>query len=242
MSRYKLYCYNLSANDEEEEEEEKDERALAVEQEEIERLSIDRDDEIYILDRNISSLLKEFLLNKVALSGPGISKKGTKISQEYIENSSNSSLWDFVLQNNANQKDFEEIRSQYESARNLIEEKFQDKVDKVSRGDDLLPGVMKCIKVYVAVKRKLQPGDKMTVSDFSVQIKEGTKKSHSAAENTSFVASFLRGVVSKESYKALVKDLYYVYRTMEEEIEKHKDHPIVGKLNLPELNRVNALA
>ena len=50
----------------------------------------------------------------------------------------------------------------------------------------------------------------MTVEDFSVQIKEGTKKSHSAAENTSFVASFLRGVVSKESYKNLVKDLYYV--------------------------------
>ena len=81
----------------------------------------------------------------------------------------------------------------------------------------------------------------MTVSDFSVQIKEGTKKSHSAAENTSFVASFLRGVVSKESYKALVKDLYYVYRTLEEEFEKHKDHPVVGKLYLPELNRVNAL-
>ena len=81
----------------------------------------------------------------------------------------------------------------------------------------------------------------MTVADFSVQIKEGTKKSHSAAENTSFVASFLRGVVSKESYKALVKDLYYVYRTLEEEFEKHKDHPVVGKLYLPELNRVNNL-
>tara|TARA_R100000742_G_C4250924_1_gene69261 strand:+ start:178 stop:885 length:708 start_codon:yes stop_codon:yes gene_type:complete len=81
----------------------------------------------------------------------------------------------------------------------------------------------------------------MTVSDFSVQIKEGTKKSHSAAENTSFVASFLRGVVSKESYKNLVKDLYYVYRTMEEEMEKHKDHPVVGRLNLSDLNRVNNL-
>tara|TARA_B100001564_G_scaffold58426_1_gene45106 strand:- start:554 stop:1273 length:720 start_codon:yes stop_codon:yes gene_type:complete len=81
----------------------------------------------------------------------------------------------------------------------------------------------------------------MTVADFSIQIKEGTKKSHSAAENTSFVASFLRGVVSKESYKNLVKDLYYVYRTLEEEFEKHKDHPVVGKLYLPELNRVNNL-
>ena len=62
---------------------EKDERALAVEQEEIERLSIDRDDEIYILDRNISSLLKEFLLNKVALSGPKLIKKEQKFLKIY---------------------------------------------------------------------------------------------------------------------------------------------------------------
>ena len=81
----------------------------------------------------------------------------------------------------------------------------------------------------------------MTVEDFSDQIKEGTKKSHSAAENTSFVASFLRGVVSKESYKKLVKDLYFVYRTMEEEIDKLEDHPIVGHINLRDLKRVNAL-
>ena len=81
----------------------------------------------------------------------------------------------------------------------------------------------------------------MSVSDFSVQIKEGTKKSHSAAENTSFVASFLRGVVSKESYKNLVKDLYFVYRTMEEEIDKLDDHPIVGHINLQDLKRVNSL-
>ena len=81
----------------------------------------------------------------------------------------------------------------------------------------------------------------MAVEDFSDQIKEGTKKSHSAAENTSFVASFLRGVVSKESYKKLVKDLYFVYRTMEEEIDKLEDHPIVGHINLQDLKRVNSL-
>ena len=140
---------------------EKDERAIAVEQEEIERLSIDRDDEIYILDRNVFSLLKDFLLNKIALSGPNIDKKGTKITQDIINSSPNNALWDFVLQNNNNQKEIEEIKNQYDNSRKIIEEKFQDKVDKVSRGDDLLPGVMKCIKVYVAVKRKLQPGDKM---------------------------------------------------------------------------------
>ena len=81
----------------------------------------------------------------------------------------------------------------------------------------------------------------MSVSDFSIQIKEGTKKSHSAAENTSFVASFLRGVVSKESYKKLVSDLYFVYSAMEEEVEKLKDHPIIGQIQLSDLNRVDAL-
>jgi len=81
----------------------------------------------------------------------------------------------------------------------------------------------------------------MSVIDFSTQIKEGTKKSHSAAENTSFVASFLRGVVSKESYKKLVCDLYFVYSAMEEEVDNLKDHPIVGHINLSDLNRVNSL-
>ena len=139
---------------------EKDERALAVEQEEIERLSIDRDDEIKILERNIYSRLKDMLVNKVAVSGPNIAK-GNKITSDILDETSNISLWDFVLQNNNNQKELEAIRLQYENAKNLIEGNFQDKVDKVSRGDDLLPGVMKCIKVFVAVKRKLQPGDKM---------------------------------------------------------------------------------
>ena len=76
---------------------------------------------------------------------------------------------------------------------------------------------------------------------FSKELKIGTKKSHSAAENTSFVASFLRGVVSKESYKKLVSDLYFVYSAMEEEVEKLKDHPIIGQLQLSDLKRVDAL-
>jgi len=76
---------------------------------------------------------------------------------------------------------------------------------------------------------------------FSKELKIGTKKSHSAAENTSFVASFLRGVVSKESYKKLVSDLYFVYSAMEEEVEKLKDHPIIGQIQLSDLKRVDAL-
>ena len=76
---------------------------------------------------------------------------------------------------------------------------------------------------------------------FSKEIKIGTKKSHSAAENTKFVSSFLRGVVSKDSYKLLVADLYFVYTAMEEEFKIFKNDPVLGKLYLPELERVVAL-
>tara|TARA_Y100001972_G_scaffold56759_1_gene69867 strand:- start:3467 stop:4144 length:678 start_codon:yes stop_codon:yes gene_type:complete len=76
---------------------------------------------------------------------------------------------------------------------------------------------------------------------FSKEIKEGTKKSHSAAENTAFVKSFLRGVVSKDSYKVLVADLYFVYTAIEEDFRIFKNDPVIGKLYLPELERINSL-
>ena len=81
----------------------------------------------------------------------------------------------------------------------------------------------------------------MTVSDFALQLKTETKKSHTAAENTKFVGSFLRGVVSKESYKQLVANFYFIYRAMEEEVDKLKEDPIVSKIAYDELNRVNNL-
>ena len=140
---------------------EKDERALAVEREEVERLSIDRDDELSILDRNIFSRLKESVLGKMAASGPKISSEKTKIDEELLNDIPKNSWWDFVMQNNSIQKEIESLRDQYNENKNQIEKRFEDKVEKVSRGDELLPGVMKSIKVYVAIKRKLQPGDKM---------------------------------------------------------------------------------
>ena len=81
----------------------------------------------------------------------------------------------------------------------------------------------------------------MTVSDFAKQLKEGTKKSHSAAENTTFVKSFLRGVVNKESYRALVNDLYFVYCALEDEVSNLKDHPVIGNLQLSDLERRDSL-
>ena len=77
--------------------------------------------------------------------------------------------------------------------------------------------------------------------NFAKELKEGTKKSHSAAENTAFVKSFLRGVISKESYRTLVSDLYFVYVALEEEFRIFKNDPVLGKLYLPELERVTSL-
>lgn len=75
----------------------------------------------------------------------------------------------------------------------------------------------------------------------SKQIKEGTKKSHTMAENTGFITCFLKGVVEKKSYTKLMSDLYYVYSAMEEEFQKHKDHPILSKIYYPELFRKQSL-
>jgi len=73
------------------------------------------------------------------------------------------------------------------------------------------------------------------------QLREGTKKAHTMAENTGFVSCFLKGVVDKASYRTLVADLWYVYSAMEEEIGKLTDHPVVGPIANPQLNRREAL-
>jgi heme oxygenase len=73
------------------------------------------------------------------------------------------------------------------------------------------------------------------------QLREGTKKSHTMAENTGFVSCFLKGVVDKASYRRLVADLYFVYGAMEEEISRLKDHPVLAPIAFPQLNRREAL-
>ncbi|HIK17721.1 MAG TPA: heme oxygenase (biliverdin-producing) [Leptolyngbyaceae cyanobacterium M33_DOE_097] len=78
-------------------------------------------------------------------------------------------------------------------------------------------------------------------SNLAAKLREGTKKSHTMAENTGFVACFLKGTVEKTSYRKLVSNLYFVYTAMEEEMEKHKNHPVVSGIYFPELNRKEAL-
>jgi DNA-directed RNA polymerase subunit beta len=140
---------------------EKDERAMAIEREEIERLAKDRDDEMQILDRNVYARLREALIGKEVAKGPKAAPKGTHINEEILEAVPRSHWWEFGLKNEKAQSEIEAINKQYEEAKKSLERRFVDKVDKLQRGDELPPGVMKMVKVFVAVKRKIQPGDKM---------------------------------------------------------------------------------
>jgi DNA-directed RNA polymerase subunit beta len=139
----------------------KDERAQAIEREEIERLAKDRDDEQAILDRNVYSRLAAILDGKTAISGPKGFKKDTKLNKEVLEGYPRSQWWTFAIEDDAVMAEVEAMRKQYDEQKKGLESRFLDKVEKLQRGDELPPGVMKMVKVFVAVKRKIQPGDKM---------------------------------------------------------------------------------
>jgi DNA-directed RNA polymerase subunit beta len=139
----------------------KDQRALAIEREEIERFAKDRDDELAILERNIYARLEELLLNKQISTGPKGLAPDSKISPQTLEGLPKALWWQFGLRNEKAQGEMEAMRKLYDDAKARLEARFADKVDKLRRGDELPPGVMKMVKVFVAVKRKLQPGDKM---------------------------------------------------------------------------------
>ncbi|MGF1660307.1 MAG: DNA-directed RNA polymerase subunit beta [Rubrimonas sp.] len=139
----------------------KDERALQIEGEEIERLARDRDDEVAILDRNIYARLKGIVLGKTAVKGPKGVKAGAVIDEALLDQLSRGQWWQLVLPEEADASEVEALHAQYDALKKALTARFEDKVEKVRRGDDLPPGVMKMVKVFVAVKRKLQPGDKM---------------------------------------------------------------------------------
>jgi len=139
----------------------KDERAMAIEREEIERLAKDRDDEQSILDRNVYARLKEMLFGKSATAGPKGYQAGTKLNDAIFESQPRSKWWQFAVDDEKLMAEKEALQAQYDESRKLLEQRFIDKVDKLQRGDELPPGVMKMVKVFVATKRKIQSGDKM---------------------------------------------------------------------------------
>jgi DNA-directed RNA polymerase subunit beta len=139
----------------------KDERALQIEREEVERLARDRDDELAILERNIYSRLKTLIKGHVAVKGPKGIKAGSMIDDDLLGMMSRGQWWQLAVVEEDIAKEVEALHDQFEAQKRALDMRFDDKVEKVRRGDDLPPGVMKMVKVFVAVKRKLQPGDKM---------------------------------------------------------------------------------
>lgn len=140
---------------------EKDERALSIEQEEISQLAKDRDDEIAIIRRNFEARLKSMILGHKVVDAPkGISKNST-LDEEALNGIPSFQWRKIVVKDEEVMAKVEELLTAYDARLDKIQKHFEDKVEKVQRGDDLLPGVLKMVKVFIATKRKIQSGDKI---------------------------------------------------------------------------------
>ena len=140
---------------------EKDARALAIERAEIDRLGKDRSDERAILERSFHGRLKALLLGQTVVTGPKGLARETEITEAVLAEYTHGQWAQIVVANDAVMADVEALRTSFEESISRLEQRFENKVEKVQRGDDLPPGVMKMVKVFIAVKRMLQPGDKM---------------------------------------------------------------------------------
>jgi len=138
-----------------------DDRTRAIQTEEKERLKKDADDERAILNRATFSRLKEMLLKQVATAAPKGVKKGSTLDDSTLEDVDRHEWWKIAVKDDKRQANIEALKGQYDAALGTINRRFEDRVEKLERGDELPPGVLKMVKVFVAVKRKLQPGDKM---------------------------------------------------------------------------------
>ena len=140
---------------------EKDERALSIEKSEIEAVMSDKQAEESILELNIKIRAQQILSKSGLAEDYKIYTKGSKLDNEAIKNLTLNDIFKLNLDDNKSNDDLSALKEQYYKAKKDIQSRFEDKVDKIERGDELLPGVMKMVKVFVAMKRKLQPGDKM---------------------------------------------------------------------------------
>ena len=119
---------------------------MAIEREEIERLAKDRDDEQAILDRNVYGRLFDMVSGKKAVGGPKGFKKGTALTEEVMQDYPRSQWWMFAVDDEKLQGEIEALRGQYDESKKRLEQRFMDKVEKVQRGDEMPPGVMKMVK------------------------------------------------------------------------------------------------
>ena len=140
---------------------EKDERSTTIERAEIESVQEDKGVEEEILERNIKVRAQEIIHNSKLSNDFHNHKSGNKIISKDLEELSLNDYWKMTFEEERTNKDLQILKHQYTKVKQDIKERFEDKVEKIQQGDELLPNVLKMVKVYVAVKRSLKPGDKM---------------------------------------------------------------------------------
>ncbi|MCE3005092.1 MAG: DNA-directed RNA polymerase subunit beta [Xanthomonadaceae bacterium] len=140
---------------------EKDKRALRIEQDEVKRVRKDLDDQFRILEGAIFARLRGQLVGRVANGGPQALKKGTALTAEYLDGLRHDEWFSIRMANDDAAELLEKAQEQIASHKASFDKRFAEKKAKITAGDDLAPGVLKMVKVYLAVKRRIQPGDKM---------------------------------------------------------------------------------
>jgi DNA-directed RNA polymerase subunit beta len=140
---------------------EKDARALSIEKSELESVRKDLDDTLRILEEDIYQRIERVLTGKVAEGGPNKLKAGSKITKAYLDELPRQQWFEIRLKNDEATELLERSAERLKSQRAEFDRRFDEKKAKITAGDDLAPGVLKMVKVYLAVKRRVQPGDKM---------------------------------------------------------------------------------
>ena len=140
---------------------EKDSRAIAIENSELERIRKDFNDQRRIMEDDAYQRVENMLIGKLADGGPNKLKSGSKLTKAYLEEVPREKWFEIRLRNDDANAQLEAIAAQIKQLRKDFDEKFEEKKRKLTTGDDLAPGVLKMVKVHLAVKRRLQPGDKM---------------------------------------------------------------------------------
>ncbi|HET9678929.1 MAG TPA: DNA-directed RNA polymerase subunit beta, partial [Gammaproteobacteria bacterium] len=140
---------------------EKDPRALSIEQDELDKVRKDLNDQRRILEDDMFQRIEKMLVGKTAAGGPAKLKSGTKITKGYLQDLPREKWFEVRLKDDKANEQLEKTAAQIKSQRETFEKRFEAKQVKITAGDDLAPGVLKMVKVYLAVKRRVQPGDKM---------------------------------------------------------------------------------
>ena len=139
----------------------KDARATANDDYELAMVRKNLDDQMRIVEDDSFARIEKLLRNHVAEGGPNGLKAGDKVATEYLEELPRKQWFEIRLRNEEANQQIEKIRDQLEAQKKEFDRRFDEKREKIQMGDDLAPGVLKIVKVFVAVKRRLQPGDKM---------------------------------------------------------------------------------